>query len=974
MSRNIRKRLVAAVGAITMIFSGSSISAAENDVLPQDGLIADYSFLEEPADGKTVENLAVGDDSASDAVVYNPGGWEDNALVFNGTGNSNAAAGTWVSLPEDLLSDTASATINIEVKADETMLDSWHFLWNIGNSGTDTYWFTSFKNSRASIKYDNKERDAKGEALLADRWYSLTAVIDAEAHTMYFYIDGEKAGEVQDESLSLAMISDQSRNTIGRAPYDDPMFKGAISSFRVYNRALTEEEIVQLSDYDAQLHQTSLKKEAETICENIASVEITDSVTVLPDYGKTVTWKSDMPEVTILENGLTAVAVQPKAGEDTITGTITAVANVRGCTVEKDVEVVICPSVPEDAPYGYLLIHFMGQDNADVYHEKVYMDISRGNNPEQWDPLNDGEPILASALGTTGVRDTSFAYNPETKTYYIFATDLRVFGGDNKSWGHWTSYGSTKINVWESKDLITWSEMYQFDVTLNQQGESVAQLGMMWAPEATWVEDYYGNGKGAFVIYWSSTVFADTDTAHKGTKSQSKVLWGVTTDFTQETYEFGGVFVEKDYPAIDTAIIQDGDYTYRATKNDDTDTIFFEKTDAEKWWLPEADWTLIQENLGKNDVIYCDRGIEGPTIFKSNSEERWYMYADDVDTYVPMTTDDLDKGWSAVTSEDQYLRTGTHHGDVLELTKAQYDAIRKADAKSVVKEVLDTVQVELECKEDAVLKALPSTAEANLAYGHGTAQIPVKWDISSVDFQTPGKYEVTGTLVTIGANHNDWIGEDGSALWDAPNKQLYSTTELKVTAMVEVVEEITKEPLPYEDVKESDWFYDAAAYTFYEKLMTGLDETHFGPYGQLSRAQFALILYRMEGEKQVETEKTFGDITGNEWYGPAVLWAAENGIVTGYLNGSFGPADLITREQMAVMMHRYAGYLKQDVSADADFGDFSDAENVSDFAKEAMKWVVGSGIITGKDNGTRLDPQGNTARAEAAVIIQRFME
>ena len=156
--------------------------------------------------------------------------------------------------------------------------------------------------------------------------------------------------------------------------------------------------------------------------------------------------------------------------------------------------------------------------------------------------------------------------------------------------------------------------------------------------------------------------------------------------------------------------------------------------------------------------------------------------------------------------------------------------------------------------------------------------------------------------------------------------------------------------------------------------MTGLDDTHFGPYGQLSRAQFALMLHRMEDEVAVETDKTFGDITGDEWYGPAVLWAAENGIVTGYQSGDFGPADMITREQMAVMMYRYAKYLGQDVAVDADFDDFKDAASVSPFAADAMKWAVGNGIITGKDGGTVLDPQGNTARSEAAIIIQRFMQ
>ncbi len=88
----------------------------------------------------------------------------------------------------------------------------------------------------------------------------------------------------------------------------------------------------------------------------------------------------------------------------------------------------------------------------------------------------------------------------------------------------------------------------------------------------------------------------------------------------------------------------------------------------------------------------------------------------------------------------------------------------------------------------------------------------------------------------------------------------------------------------------------------------------------------------------------------------------------------FGPSDKINREQMAVMMYRYADYKGYDTGNKTDFDKFSDADSVNAYAEEAMKWAVGNGIITGKDNGTKLDPQGNATRAECATIIMRFME
>ena len=88
----------------------------------------------------------------------------------------------------------------------------------------------------------------------------------------------------------------------------------------------------------------------------------------------------------------------------------------------------------------------------------------------------------------------------------------------------------------------------------------------------------------------------------------------------------------------------------------------------------------------------------------------------------------------------------------------------------------------------------------------------------------------------------------------------------------------------------------------------------------------------------------------------------------------FGPSDKINREQMAVMMYRYANFKEYNTDDKADFNKFADADKVSAYATEAMKWAVGTGIISGKNNGTVIDPQGDATRAECATIIMRFME
>ena len=184
-----------------------------------------------------------------------------------------------------------------------------------------------------------------------------------------------------------------------------------------------------------------------------------------------------------------------------------------------------------------------------------------------------------------------------------------------------------------------------------------------------------------------------------------------------------------------------------------------------------------------------------------------------------------------------------------------------------------------------------------------------------------------------------------------------------------------KEPaFPYIDVPEDSWFYDYAFDLYKNNIMTGLDETHFGPEVAMNRAQFAVILHRMTNRPAEDYNLVFPDVLDDQYYTTAVLWANKNGIVTGFADsGLFKPADGITREQMAVMLYRYAKYLKaDDLDVRGDLTAFADSSSVSEFAKEAMAWAVGTGLISGTSDGT-LMPQGITVRAEGAAVISRFM-
>lgn len=179
-------------------------------------------------------------------------------------------------------------------------------------------------------------------------------------------------------------------------------------------------------------------------------------------------------------------------------------------------------------------------------------------------------------------------------------------------------------------------------------------------------------------------------------------------------------------------------------------------------------------------------------------------------------------------------------------------------------------------------------------------------------------------------------------------------------------------PLGYLDVHESDWFFPYAQYMKDSGIMTGLNENYFGPNAPLARAQFATILYRMQGAPSTTYETHFPDVPDTLFYSVPVTWAWQNQVIEGYDNGSFGPNDNITREQLTKMLYYYAKENGYDTSAKGNLSKFYDAESVSDFAEESMKWAVGTGLITG-DQGA-INPQGFANRAECAAIITRFNE
>lgn len=181
---------------------------------------------------------------------------------------------------------------------------------------------------------------------------------------------------------------------------------------------------------------------------------------------------------------------------------------------------------------------------------------------------------------------------------------------------------------------------------------------------------------------------------------------------------------------------------------------------------------------------------------------------------------------------------------------------------------------------------------------------------------------------------------------------------------------------PFADVNAGDWFYRDVLFSYEKGLMSGMDAAAFAPYANTTRAQIAVIFYRMEGSPAVEGENSFTDVvrdSGTAWFYDAVTWAQQNGIMGGYSNSSFAPNDPITREQLAAIFYRYAQYKGYDTTQGGmAIREFDDYESISDYAMGAMAWAVNTGLVKGDSN--LLYPKGTATRAEIAALFHRFAE
>lgn len=236
--------------------------------------------------------------------------------------------------------------------------------------------------------------------------------------------------------------------------------------------------------------------------------------------------------------------------------------------------------------------------------------------------------------------------------------------------------------------------------------------------------------------------------------------------------------------------------------------------------------------------------------------------------------------------------------------------------------------------------------------------------VSGIKAVLPAVNAVSGTVVKlVSADGSETVVKKAVVKDDSVSVALNGTAALRVT----------DNSRHFTDT-EGHWAAGSIDFVTSRELFLGTgDGSTFTPAGNMTRGMLATVLHRLENEPDASLDDLFSDVAADTWYTSGVAWAAGNGVIKGQGNGTFSPERDITRQELAVMLYNYAGYLKLDVSGRADMSGYSDGGDVAAWALDAMGWAVDAGIIGGTDTGS-LNPGATATRGEVATMLERMIK
>ncbi len=473
-----------------------------------------------------------------------------------------------------------------------------------------------------------------------------------------------------------------------------------------------------------------------------------------------VVWSSTRPAVIRPDGWVT----RPATGSPAATVELTATVTVGSGTATRTLTATVVPAPVTEETKAYLFPYFTGEANAD--DEKVRYAVSNGNNALDWVTVNNDRPVLESTKGQQGLRDPFVIRSPEGDRFYLLATDLNAYRNTLSQVD-----SSRYIEVWESTDLVTWSEQRHVLV-------SAPEAGNTWAPEA-----FYDPTLGQYVVFWASNLYpsGDLSVPRDEGANWNRMMYVTTRDFV--TFTEPKVWIDERQPGagngtIDSTIMQEDGWYYRFTvtegsnipRVDRTKDLYETITPGDDPWLSSGTgnaWEPRQSGVGYGQwytgtsgrSIMFDEG-EGTTLFRPNKGDvngdgGVYAFIDQApyyggDGYVPFKATSLAAGdWTIV--QNRNLPKSARHGTVLPISVREYEAIL---GKYQPDRLIDAADVSLTTLPGSA-PALPATVTA--VQGRGTAteknlgQVAVSWEkLDAAALKAGATVTVRGTVATSG--------------------------------------------------------------------------------------------------------------------------------------------------------------------------------------------------------------------------------
>lgn len=610
----------------------------------------------------------------------------------------------FLEFPKGFFDGKDRMTISMDVK--EVTRSGNYFSFGVGQDN-NKYLFlkvepTKIKSAISTTSYQNEKQAVQSGAYPNNNrvWQNIKIVVTQ--NSLEVYRNGEKIAANNNTGISMTDLGENLIAYLGKSLYNektvpnqpDKYFRAYYDNVKVYDWAMTDEEVKSFTEKD----ETARKEMMGAVAMVADTVTIPNADSIKGNItlsaeknGVSIEWTSSNEDV------ISTKVVKNEGYDDTPAGvvtrqkkdtkvTLTAEFSKKGSesiTKKYEVTVKAAPKEVKEEDYvGYLFARFNGTEE-NINQEQTYFSLSKdGLN---WENLNGNKPVLSSNIGESGLRDHYIARSPEGDKFYMIATDLSIAtnkAGDNYNtgavdwWGAGGS-GSHSIVVWESDDLVNWSEPWLSEIA--PEG-----AGCTWAPEFI-----YDEKTGEYVVYWSATKL-EVDENEKVTQEYENhaIYYCKTRDFrtfTEPTlYRDGGTDASgKRVKVIDSTMIEDNGTYYRYTKNESKGTIVIDKSDAVL-----GKFTEVPSQTLSTDLMAAQGAVEGPIIFKMNEKSedgkgQWCLMVDRFargQGYYPLITTDLSSGEFRMLDQSEYSfpkDSKFRHGYVMPVTASEYSALQR---------------------------------------------------------------------------------------------------------------------------------------------------------------------------------------------------------------------------------------------------------------------------------------------------------